>query len=450
MAEGSDGDDRLRSDARAILAAAVAAVEPEALVFEALERRGGSGPEDRADPSREGSARGETHIVAIGKAAPAMARGAHRSLGRRLSGGIVVGPGDLLADVGPEFLTFAGGHPVPNAEGRRGAEAIHALASRLGADDALYVLISGGGSALVTLPPPRVPLEDVRGTTRLLLRAGATIHELNAVRKHLDQLKGGRLARLAAPARVQAWVLSDVVGDPLDVIASGPVSPDPSLFRDVDAILKRYGLWSTLPDSVRRHLEAGLAGEVEESPGPGDPCFASVAASVLGNNRRAADAALREAERRGYGSVLLTTELVGEAREAGGFLAAVAREVRRSGQPIAAPACVLAAGETTVTVEGDGIGGRNQELALAAALALDGTPDVLVAGFGTDGIDGPTDAAGAFATGDSLTRARDLGLDAAHFLSRNDAYRFFQALDDLILTGPTGTNVMDLSLILVR
>ncbi|MEM8995148.1 MAG: glycerate kinase [Acidobacteriota bacterium] len=436
MAPASE-DAGLRSDARAILDVAVAAVEPEALVYDALR-------------SEDAEVAGAVFVVAIGKAAPAMARGARRAFGDRIRGGVVVGPGGLVGEVAAPFRAFGGGHPVPDAEGVRGAEAIRDLAAGLSPGDALYVLISGGGSALVTLPPVGVALGDVQETTQLLLRAGATIHELNAVRKHLDQLKGGRLARVASPARVEALVLSDVVGDPLDVIASGPVTPDPTRFADVDEIMRRYGLWASLPARVAGHFEEALSGGGEESPKPGDPCFDQVRAQILGSNRGAASAALDEAKRRGYSTLLLTTELVGEARHAGGFLAAIAREVRRGGHPIPAPACLLAAGETTVTVTGDGRGGRNQELALAAALAIDGVSGVLVAGFGTDGIDGPTDAAGAFADGGSVARARAAGLDAADFLRRNDAYGFFRPLDDLILTGPTGTNVMDLSLILVR
>ncbi|MEO1086667.1 MAG: glycerate-2-kinase family protein, partial [Acidobacteriota bacterium] len=313
-------DTGLRADARAILDAAVAAVEPEALVFDAL-RGAGLGAD------------GSTFVVAVGKAAPAMARGARRALGDRLSGGCVVGPKELVGDVAAPFSAYGGGHPVPKAEGVRGAEAIRDLAAGLGPEDTLYVLISGGGSALMTLPPPAISLPDVQATTQLLLRAGATIQELNAVRKHLDQLKGGRLARTAAPARVEALALSDVVGDPLDVIASGPVSPDPTSFAEVEATLRRYDLWRQLPPKVRSHFEKGLAGDEDESPSPGDPCFDRVRARILGSNRGAASAALDEAERRGYSTLLLTTELVGEARQAGGFLAAIAREVRRSGRP---------------------------------------------------------------------------------------------------------------------
>lgn len=425
----------LRRDALAIFKAAVAAVEPEPLVRKFLAEMG-LGAE-------------RIHLAAIGKAAPAMARGAVAALGDRLAGGIVIAPADHGVELPSTLSTYGGGHPVPNAQGVEGARALRALAEGLGADEVLLCLISGGGSALMTLPPDGVSLAEVQATTRALLHAGATIGELNGVRKHLDQLKGGRLARAAIPARVVALVLSDVVGDRLDVIASGPVTPDPTTFADALEVLERRGVWPQLPATVRGHIQRGVAGQEPESPDASEPCFSRVETHILGNNRRAADAALAEAQQRGYRPLLLTTTLEGEAREAGAFLAAVAREVRTSGQPLTPPACVLVAGETTVTVRGGGRGGRNQEVALGAAAGLEGLNQVLVAGFGTDGIDGPTDAAGAFATGATVGRAHALGLEVQKALVENDAYTFFEALGDLIVTGATGTNVMDLALVLV-
>jgi hydroxypyruvate reductase len=301
----------------------------------------------------------------------------------------------------------------------------------------------------MSLPPAGVTLDEVRETTDRLLKAGATIQELNAVRKHLDRLKGGRLARAAAPARVEALILSDVIGDPLDVIASGPVSPDPTTFSDAVDVLEHRGLWQQVPLAVRSHLGRGLEGAEEETPQEGDACFERVRATVIGNNRLAAEAARGEAERRGYRARLLTTLLTGEAREVGCVLAALGREIRCSGEPFAPPACWVAAGETTVTVVGDGKGGRNQELVLGAALELDGQDGIVVASLGTDGIDGPTDAAGALCDGATPARGRAAGLDARASLARNDAYGYFQALDDLIVTGPTGTNVMDVQVVLV-
>lgn len=378
-----------------------------------------------------------------------MAGAAAEALGPRLAGGVAIVPAGREDEVPARLRTFGGGHPVPNEEGVAGAAAIEAVAREAGPRDLLLCLISGGGSALMTLPPEGVALADIQVATDRLLRAGATIAELNAVRKHLDRLKGGRLARLAAPTPLTALVLSDVVGDPLDVIASGPVSPDPTTFCDALAAVDRHGLRGELPAAVRRHLEAGARGEREESPGSSDPCFARVRAEVIGSNRLAVEAARAAAESRGYSTLVLSTVLTGEAREAGSFLAAVALEAATSGRPAAPPACLLAAGETTVRVTGGGRGGRNQELALGAARRLAGGQPAVVLSLGTDGIDGPTDAAGAIGASDTLARAAALGLDAEAALADNDAYPFFEALGDLVVTGPTGTNVMDLQVVLV-
>lgn len=431
---GSSWRERLRRDARRILNAGVDAVEPRALVRSFLES------------SPPAAVSGRLSIAAIGKAAAAMAQGAFDAVGERVSGGVVVAAPGTGAGAPAGLTVFEGGHPVPNEEGLRGAAAIYELARGLGPDDLLLCLISGGGSALMTLPPESVPLEDVRAATETLLRAGATINDLNCVRKHLDRLKGGRLAAAAEPARVVALVLSDVVGDPLDVIASGPVSPDPTRFADASAVLERFDPDRQVPAGVRRYIEAGLSGRERESPKAGEPCFDRVEATVIGNNLIAVEAAAEAARALGYATELGSTACVGEAREVGARLAALGRELDAGGR---APACVLSAGETTVTVRGDGRGGRNQELALGAALALEGTERVLVASMGTDGIDGPTDAAGALADGETVERASRLGLDAEASLARNDSHGFFERLDDLIVTGPTGTNVMDLMAVLV-
>lgn len=436
--------DRLREDALACIHAAIDAVEPEGLV---------RGSFDEHPELLEVA--GSIHLAGIGKAGAAMARGAAGVLGERLAGGALIVPAGE-EEGAPEGLdVFGGGHPVPNAEGLRGAERILALAESLGEDDLLLCVISGGGSALMTLPPDGVSLDDLRRTTQLLLEAGATIDELNAVRKHLDRLKGGRLARAAAPARVLALVLSDVVGDPLDVIASGPVSPDPTTYGDALAVLDRYDLRAKVPAAVRDHLERGERGEEPESPAPGDPIFDRVQAEIVGNNVLAARAAAAEAEKRGYAAMILTTTLTGEARDVGRDLAHRAVRAYREGTPATPPACLIAAGETTVTVTGKGKGGRNQEVALGVAIALhdllteDERDHILIASAGTDGIDGPTDAAGALATGSTVTRATAQGHDATEALDNNDAYPYFQAIDALIQTGPTGTNVMDLAVVVV-
>lgn len=439
------------ADLDAVVSAGLAAAEPSRLVRRALEE----GPRGAGEPL----------ILAVGKAARAMARAAARHLEGRHRGGVVLAPvvgpsrgpgagggGSCEGDVGPDGLVLLrGGHPLPDAEGRAAARRIAGKAAEASRGRwPILLLLSGGGSALLTLPAHGLDLEDLRTTTRLLLEAGADIGSLNAVRKHLERLKGGRLARMAAPARVRALVLSDVVGDRLDVIASGPVSPDPTTYGDALRVLRTLGVEDGVPSAVLRHLEAGAAGERDETPGPKDPCFRGVEARVVGSVETAARGAMNEAGRLGYHTHLLTTELTGEARYVGRGLGRLARQIGEGDGPVAPPACVVAGGETTVTVTGEGVGGRNQEVALAAATEIDGLRDVLVASVGTDGVDGPTDAAGARVTGTTVERARARGLAPADALSRNDAYPFFRALEDLIVTGPTGTNVMDLQVLLIR
>jgi glycerate 2-kinase len=297
------------------------------------------------------------------------------------------------------------------------------------------------------LPADDITLDDLQRTTELLLRCGATISEINTVRKHLDQVKGGGLARLAAPAPVIALVLSDVVGNSLEAIASGPTVPDTTTWVDAASVLRRYELCDAVPRAVADRLQAGLDGRIPDTPKPGDLVFARVRTHIVGSNLQACGAAAAEAERLGFRSLVLTSYVEGEAREAARVLAALLREVHASGHPLPRPSCLVAGGETTVTVRGSGKGGRNQELALAAAWPLRGVPRVMLASIGTDGSDGPTDAAGALVDGTTLDRAAELGLDAARHLVENDAYPFFDRLGDLIRTGPTSTNVNDLYLL---
>ena len=334
---------------------------------------------------------------------------------------------------------------MPDARGLAAAAEVEALARGLGRDDLLLVLLSGGASALLPSPAEGVTLEDKARTTALLLRAGATIHELNAVRKHLSRLKGGGLARAAFPARVATLVLSDVVGDDLSTIASGPTVPDPTTFADALAVLRRRGVLESVPGAVRARLEAGAAGELPETPKPGEAAFRRAATQIVGSNRLSVAAAAREARRLGLRPLVLTTRLEGEAREVARVLVAILRECVESSRPAAAPVCLLAGGETTVTVRGDGQGGRNQELAVAAAQALAGFPvPAVVASLATDGIDGASDAAGGIADDTSTARAASLGLaPAAAFVEASDTRNYLGPLGDLIVTGPTGTNVVD-------
>jgi len=338
---------------------------------------------------------------------------------------------------------------VPDEAGRLAALHIVDLLREATADDLVLCLISGGGSALMTLPVEPITLGEMQQITDAMLRAGASINELNAVRKHLEVLKGGGLARLAYPAQVISLMLSDVVGNPLDVIASGPTVPDTSTFRDAYEVLGRYSLLDSAPLAIRQRLEEGLRGGAAETLKPGDPILERVQNVIVASNDIAARAAVRQAQALGLNSLLLSTYIEGEAREVAKVLVGIAREMRASGSPVAPPACLVIGGETTVTVRGDGRGGRNQEMALMAAMRLQGVQNVMVACLATDGSDGPTDAAGALAEDDTIARARALGLDAWDYLQRNDSYHFFSALGDLLLTGPTNTNVNDLAFVLV-
>jgi hydroxypyruvate reductase len=316
-----------------------------------------------------------------------------------------------------------------------------------GARDLVITVISGGGSALVDLPAENIDLAQLRELTDGLLRSGATINEMNAVRKHLSLVKGGGLARIASPARVVSLILSDVVGNPLDVIASGPTVPDTTTFRDAWRVLERYGLADSVPRPIANRLRAGMRGEVPETPKEGDPIFDRVQNVVVASNDLAAEAATARARELGFNSLLLSTFVEGEAREVGKLFAAIARELAAFGRPCPRPACIVAGGETTVTVRGGGKGGRNQELALSAAIKIAGVDDVMIVAAATDGSDGPTDAAGAIADGSTVARATDAGLDPADYLARNDSYSFFERLGDLIKTGPTNTNVNDLTFV---
>jgi len=387
------------------------------------------------------------HVIGAGKASAAMARAIERLLGRRIAGGLVNVKYSHLAPVRRVELNECG-HPLPDAAGVAGATRIARIAEQAGEDDLIIALMSGGGSALLPAPAPPVTLEEKQATTKLLLACGANIHEFNAVRKHISMVKGGQLARLAWPATMLCLMLSDVIGDDLDVIASGPTAPDASTFASARAILDGYGLLDRIPASVRERLEAGVGGGVAETPKAGDAVFSRVQNLVVGSNALAVNAAARKARELGYRALVLSSMIEGETRDVARVHAAIAKQMIASGQPLKPPACVISGGETTVTLRGDGLGGRNQEFALAAAIDIAGLDNVLLLSGGTDGTDGPTDAAGALATGATIKRALAAGLDARAALARNDSYHFFEPLGDLIKTGPTNTNVMDVRLVL--
>ncbi|MDW7710139.1 MAG: glycerate kinase [Deferrisomatales bacterium] len=392
--------------------------------------------------------RGRVIVVGAGKGAAPMARAVEEILEGQVWGGVVCvkdGHGSPLERV----RVLEAAHPMPDERGVRAAEQILDLVRGAGEGDLVLSVLSGGGSALLTLPAPGVSLDDLRALTDLLLASGADIGQINALRKHLSQVKGGRLAAAAQPARVVNLVLSDVVGDRLDVIASGPFTADPSTFSEARGILERYRLTPRVPPAVLRALEAGERGELAETPKPGDPALGAVVHAVVGSNRLSLEAAAVKARELGYRPLILSSRLQGEAREAARFLAAIAVESRASGEPVSPPACLLAGGETTVTLRGKGKGGRNQELALALALELAGCPGIVGLSGGTDGTDGPTDAAGAVCDEATAARARALGLEPRRHLEGNDSYPLFAALGDLLLTGPTRTNVMDVQVLLV-
>jgi hydroxypyruvate reductase len=420
----------LRRDARAIFRAALAAADPAAAVTRYLERLSLS----RYD---------RIFVVGAGKAGASMARAAERVLGRRIAAGCV--NVKHATSRLRRIELHVSGHPVPDAAGVEGAQRIAALAAEAGKDDLVLCLISGGASALMPAPAPPVTLEEKQAVTRLLLACGANIHEINCVRKHISQIKGGQLARLAAPAAVESLLLSDVIGDSLDVIGSGPTAPDASTFADAAAIFEKYGISGSVPAAIRKRIDAGVAGDIPETPKPGDPLFRRVRNTVIGSNRLALDAAARRARALGYCTLVLASEIEGETREIARMHAAIARQIARAGQPVRPPACIVTGGETTVTLKGDGLGGRNQEFVLAAAIDIAGLPNTVIFSAGTDGTDGPTDAAGAIADGDTLRRAPD----ARRYLDASDSYRYFEPLGDLVKTGPTDTNVMDVRLILV-
>ena len=387
-------------------------------------------------------------VVGAGKAGAPMARALEKLLGDRIADGVIVvkeGHGLPLAHV----RIHEASHPVPDERGISGAEEILALVKDAGERDLVLCLMSGGGSALLVAPADGVTLEDKQEVTRLLLACGADIHEINSIRKHLSRAKGGGLARFAYPATVVSLILSDVIGDDLNVIASGPAVPDTSTFSDTRQVLEKYDIWGQVPQSVQIRIERGLKGDVEDTPKAEDAVFKRCFSELVGTNLQALKAAGLKADELGYRTLILSSTVEGEAREVVKVLTAIAKEVRGSANPLPAPACILCGGETTVTIRGDGKGGRNQEFALASALAIDGMENVVVLAGGTDGNDGPTDAAGAIADGSTLERARVLGLDPFDYLRRNDAYHFFQPLKDLVITGPTRTNVMDVYMVLV-
>jgi hydroxypyruvate reductase len=424
-----------------VIRAALRAVDPAEAVRNAMHRHGEvlTIGERRYDLSRYR----RVIVVGAGKAGAPMTLAAEEVLGERVHAGLVNVKYGYTGVTSRVRLREAG-HPLPDESSLAGTQEMVELLAGATEDDLVIGLISGGGSALMMLPEVSISLADYQQLTEALLRSGATINEINTIRKHIEQVKGGRLAQLAAPAEVATLILSDVVGNPLDFIASGPTVPDTTTFADALDVLRRFGLLDQVPASVKEWLERGRRGAVPETPKPGDPLFDNVATVVIGSLDVAAGAAMAEARALGFEPLLLTTFLEGEARDVGLLGAALAKELIWRRRPIAPPACLILGGETTVTVRGQGKGGRNQEIALSAALAMAGLENALIVALATDGTDGPTDAAGGMVDGRTLERAEGMGLDARRALADNDSYALLQQIGDLLVTGPTNTNVNDL------
>jgi glycerate 2-kinase len=432
----------LRGHLAALHHAAMTAADPFAAVANALGTREGS----LLAGGRELALHPDTRIwmMAFGKAAPDMARAAIARVGPRLAGGVLAHPAHARLDSRdfPGFAHFAAGHPLPDEGSLAAGEAALGMLSRIAPDDIVLVLVSGGGSALFEALLPGVTLDQLRRLTESLMLAGADIVELNTVRRCLSRIKAGGLSRACGAARVVTLILSDVVGDRLETIASGPTIEAPLDPRSACRILERRGLIESFPSVVAALARTPPAGASSASTG-------DRVARIVGSNRGAAEAVVEKARGLGFSGLLLTDRLQGEAREVGRLLGGIARSMADAGLPLAAPACLVLGGETTVTVRGKGRGGRSLELVLGAALTLEGSPRTALFAFATDGLDGSSRAAGAIATGETLARAAALGLDAQEALRENDSEAFFDALGDLWVTGGSGTNVNDLAVVLV-
>lgn len=428
-----------------LIRAALAAADPE-LALRRTAKRTGAVVQVGA---RRYDLRAYDRVVAVGagKASAKMAVALERCLGSRLEGGLIVVKSGYASPT-KTIEVLEAGHPVPNRAGQRGAARLMALLNNLSHRDLVFVLLSGGASSLLPAPAAGMTLADMRRTTSLLLTCGASIQEINTVRKHLSALPGGRLAA-ATHAHVVSLILSDVLGDDLGSIGSGPTTPDPTTYADACAIIRRYEMWRSIPAKVRTHLLAGCRGDRDETQKPGTPLFRRVQNQIIGNNAGAVQAVAQTARQAGLNPLILTTRLTGEAKEAAKLFGAIAKEIAATGRPVRRPACVVAGGELTVTLKGTGRGGRAQEFSLAAAIEIAGLPDIWIAAFGTDGTDGPTDAAGACVDGFTAARAMRLGLDPMAMLARNDSYGFFKKVGGHLRTGPTGTNVNDLYILLV-
>jgi hydroxypyruvate reductase len=426
----------MEKELREILTAGLEAADPREAVLRFLSVEGERIVAEDASFEAE-----RVFVLSVGKAAPAMAGAAEELLGDRISGGLVVTKEGHETPL-EKLETAVASHPQPDERSVEAARRVAEFVEPLGEGDLLIALVSGGASALLADPAPGIGLEELASLNGALLRSGASIDEINAVRKHISVLKGGGLVRLAAPAKVLALLLSDVVGDDLSSIGSGLTVPDPTTLAEVRKVLTKYDLEP--PESIAKHLEKG-----EETPKPGDPAFEGVSNVLVGGGRLSAEAAAEKARALGYSPLLLSTYLTGDARTVAATYAAVIREVLESGNPVAPPCALVSGGEATVVVRGDGVGGPNQEFALALAVELEEVEDWAAFAVDTDGNDGPTDAAGGLVTGATASRVREGGADPEEALANNDSREVLERAGALLITGPTGTNVNDLRVALV-
>ena len=438
---------KLRSAVLKILGSALDAVDPKEAIYNKVKVE--CSKLHVEDKTYDLTQFRRVYLVGGGKAGGLMAEAIESLLGNRLTGGVV----NILQGTEGKYHVkrvrlLGASHPVPNEAGARGVREMLSTVTGLTSEDLVIAIISGGGSALMPSPAEGITLDDLQAITGRLLKRGATINDLNAVRKHLDSFKGGQLAKQSQPAEVLSLILSDVVGDPLDTIASGPTTPDSTTWVDAEKVLRKYGSWEDAPETIRKRIEEGIKGEIPDTPKANDPVFLKTHNILIANNSYAAEAASKKAAELGYHSMILSTMVEGEARHVGSVYAGIAREVASRSRPISAPAAIIIGGETTVDVIGSGKGGRNQEVALGAAKRISGTP-CLIASLATDGIDGPTDSAGAIVDGATTEKIVKLNLSIDATLRDNDTYNLFKKVGDLLITGPTGTNVNDLTLILV-
>lgn len=434
-----------------ILSAAINAVDPFSAVSNVLSRSDSTLLVNKQPFSLE--AYHHIYTIGVGKACVPMAEAVHGILGKYITQGIIItkdgyGRTSPKRDLPPNFQIFEAGHPLPDYRSYAGTIKFLELIRTLQVDDLIIFLISGGGSSLLTQPAPGITLADIQEATSFLLTSGATIHEINTLRKHIDLVKGGQLARMIYPTTIISLVLSDVIGDQLETIASGPTVPDSTTYQDAINVLQEKKLTNKIPTTIIAHLNDGAKGLYPETPKPGDFIFQNVNNYLIGSNVQATQAAFTQARQEGFFSMVLTNYIQGEAKHVGQVIGAIALQAAmQNTASFPRPACIILGGETTVTITGNGKGGRNQEIALSIVDMIAGLDRVMIVAFATDGGDGPTDAAGAVVTGDTHARAKAMGMKSSDFLTNNDSYTFFEPLSDLIITGPTQTNVNDLCMI---